>query len=91
MMRVRRCCPNLAGHFILGRLTQELDVVDLAVSVKGVHEDAQAPAWRSFLVIQLCEDPIFRLCLQFEQGLLPLWSNRIMLCETARCSKQLKS
>ena len=59
--------PNLASHFILGRLAQELDVVDFAVSVKGVHEDAQAPAWRSLFVIQLGENPIFGLRLHIEQ------------------------
>lgn len=55
--------PNLASCLILGGLAQELDVIDFAISVEGVHEDAQAPAWRSFFVIQLCEDPILRFCL----------------------------
>ena len=58
--------PNLASHLILGGLAQKLDVADFAVSVEGIHEDAEASAWRSFFVIQLCEDPILRFCLRFE-------------------------
>lgn len=68
--------PNLASHLILGRLTQELDVVDFAIGVEGVHENAQAPAWGSFFVIQLCEDPIFGLGLHIEQVSLLLSSNK---------------
>ena len=64
--------PHLASHFILGRLAQELDVIDFAISVEGVHEDAQAPAWRSVFVIQLCEHPVLGLCLHLQSCLLSL-------------------
>ena len=64
--------PHLASHFILGRLAQKFDVSDLAISVERVHEDAQASAWLSFLVIEIGEDPIFGLCLHVQQHWLLL-------------------
>ena len=54
---------NLASHLILGWLPQELDVINFAISIEGVHEDAEAPAGCGFLVIQLGEDTILRLSL----------------------------
>lgn len=63
--------PYLTSHFILGGLAQELDVSDLAIGVEGVHEDAEAPAWRRFFVVQICKDPIFGLCLHVQRHCWP--------------------
>ncbi len=60
----------LACHLILGGLSQELDVVHFAIRVEGVHEDAEAPARCSILVIKLGEDAILGLCLQRMQVML---------------------
>ena len=55
---------HLACDLILGGLPQKLDVVDLAITVEGVHENAEASAGCSVFVIKLGEHTIFWLCLQ---------------------------
>lgn len=80
--------PYLTGHFILGGLAQKFDVSDLAIGVEGVHEDAEAPAWCSFFFLQICEDPVFGLCLDVQQHCLLLLASGQELFVRQHCRTQ---